>query len=871
MADGAAAVAPASFFSRMKLPFIGRKTAGDDEQGPQIDSTGLHKKFSFGKARWIGLVLLIAFMGVRHWDPGPLNTIRLKTFDFYQQIKPREIWPESPVVIIDLDEASLSEVGQWPWPRNQVAQLVQNAFALGNAVLGFDVIFAEPDRMNGSSVVNSLVGLDEDVKQKLLKLPSNDEIFASVVKRSRRVVAGQAVLPFPKEYPDRKPLNSRIGEKADRGAPPPRNWATSVPGLLRNVEPLEKAAAGHGLLALEPEPDGIVRRVPAMFRHGTKLYPALSIEMMRLAAGRPSVLAQSNLAGIYAFTLSRPQRLTVSREILKDDKIGFEPYDPNFNRLIYAEVVDNGQVKHLLHRAKLAGNKKYRLGRARGPVDYSKFVMLRLPALVPETDRSGKMYPYFSKTDKAKYVSAKDVLAGTADPAKMRGKLAIVGTSAVGLLDIKTVPTEQFIPGVEVHAQLIESVMTNQFLTRPNFADVGEMAIALVAGMIIIILVPWVGAKWTLLFFLVTAVGAGASSWYMFAEHKVLLDAFYGVTAVFIIYVVLTYLGYASEEAQRRQTREAFGKYLSPAMVEQVVENPALLTLGGAKRDMTLLFCDVRGFTSISELFDAEGLTVLINKLLTPLTDIILERNGTIDKYMGDCIMAFWNAPLDDSKHAEDGCRAALEMVAAMAPLNARLEQEAKEEGRKHLDLKVGLGLNSGDAVVGNMGTSQRMDYSVLGDTVNTAARLEGQSKTYGVDIVIGPNTYAQVQDFAVIDLDCIQVKGKTVGLDIYALMGDEVIAVHPAFIKIKETVAEMLQVYRSQNWEKAKELINKIREVSEAAADTEIGPALAVKAASSERFSLEVLCELYEGRIKQYELEPPPADWDGVFIATSK
>ena len=165
-------------------------------------------------------------------------------------------------------------------------------------------------------------------------------------------------------------------------------------------------------------------------------------------------------------------------------------------------------------------------------------------------------------------------------------------------------------------------------------------------------------------------------------------------------------------------------------MVEQVVEDPSLLTLGGVKRDMTLLFCDVRGFTSISELFDAEGLTVLINKLLTPLTDVILARQGTIDKYMGDCIMAFWNAPLDCVNHAEDGCRSALEMVAAMAPLNERLKQEAKEEGRKHLDLKVGLGLNSGDAVVGNMGTAQRMDYSVLGDTVNTAARLEGQSKS---------------------------------------------------------------------------------------------------------------------------------------------
>ena len=397
------------------------------------------------------------------------------------------------------------------------------------------------------------------------------------------------------------------------------------------------------------------------------------------------------------------------------------------------------------------------------------------------------------------------------------------------------------------------------------------MAIALLTGLIMIVLVPWVGARWALVFFLTVSIGAGAASWFLYTEQRMIVDAAYGVTAVLIIYVTLTYMGYASEEAQRRQTRDAFSKYLSPAMVEQVVEDPTLLTLGGSTRDMTLLFCDVRGFTSISELFDAEGLTVLINKLLTPLTDIILAKNGTIDKYMGDCIMAFWNAPMDDPKHAEDGCRSALEMVAAMAPLNARLEQEAKDEGRKHLDLKVGLGLNSGDAVVGNMGTAQRMDYSVLGDTVNTAARLEGQSKTYGTDIVIGPSTREQVSEFAIIELDNIQVKGKTVGLLIYALMGDEEVAKDPAFIAVKEAVSEMIREYRNQAWDKARELADKVRAAAEAAADTKVGPVLAVKAAASDRFKLDVLCDLYESRIRQYEADPPPADWDGVFIATTK
>ncbi len=825
-----------------------------------------------GKARWIALAILIAFMVVRAVDPGPLQTVRVKTFDLFQQLEPRKIMPDSPVVIIDLDEASLKEVGQWPWPRNLLAQMTLNLFKMGVRVVGFDVIFAEPDRMNSQSVVESLSGLDDETKKKILKLPSNDAIFGNLIKQVRRVVVGQSVLSIERKYEDRKPLRTRVFERGMRGAPKPQQWVPAVPGLLRNIEAIEKPAGGHGLLALQPEVDGIVRRVPAFFRYSNRLYPTISLEMMRVAVGRSGVIAKGDLSGISNITVTPRRKFLIPRTVLDDNSIKKLPYKHNYNRLDYAELDIAKNQKRLIKQTDLGGKKhplqKLKRGKA---FDTAKYLVVSTPPIMVETDRQGRMWPYFSKSDQGKYVSAKDVLSGKVDPKKIKGKLALLGTSATGLLDIKTVPTEPFIPGVEVHAQLIESVLTKQFLTRPNYADALEMGIALISGLIIIVIVPWLGAKWAAVFFLVVAIGSAGGSWHLFQEYKVIIDAAFGITAVLIIYMTLTYLGYANEEAQRRQTRDAFSKYLSPAMVEQVVENPALLSLGGVKREMTLLFCDVRGFTSISELFDAEGLTVLINKLLTPLTDIILARQGTIDKYMGDCIMAFWNAPLDCAEHAEDGCRSALEMVAAMAPLNERLKQEAKEEGRKHLDLKVGLGLNSGDAVVGNMGTAQRMDYSVLGDTVNTAARLEGQSKTYGVDIVLGPNTYEQVTQFAIIELDYIQVKGKTVGLQIYALLGDEEVAKDPAFISIKEAVSEMIQVYRSQAWDKAKELIQKVRDEAEAAAEQEVGPILAVKAASGDRFRLDVLCELYESRIRAYEEQPPGEDWDGIFIATTK
>ena len=789
MSDAAATVAePNSFFRRISVPGFRRKA----EDGGTTTSSGggWWRRVNPGSARWISLVILALFMALRIWDPGPMELLRLKTFDFYQQIKPRAIPANTQVAIVDLDDKSLEAIGQWPWPRTVVAEMVRRLAVGGATAVGFDIVFPEEDRLSGKNIAATLGGIDPETRAKLAKLPSNDAVLGQMIRATKRVVVGQAGLNKARTYKDRRQLPSRVAERSLRGSPKPQNWVAGFPGLLRNVDEIERFAAGHGILSLVPEPDGIVRRVPAFFRFGEpgkqRLYPTLSIEMMRKHFGRSSVVTIGGPAGIQQVRLDR--KVTVP------------------------------------------------------------------------TDRNGLMWPYFSKTDKAKYLPAVDILNGPVtktkigkiDASRVRGKMIIVGTSAVGLLDIKTIPTERTIPGVEVHAQLIESVLDQSFLIRPPFADSVEMAIALIGGLAIIVLVPWIGAKWTLAFFVVIAGGAGATSWYMFDNFRLMFDAGFAVAAILTLYVTLTYTSYASEEAQRRQTRDAFGKYLSPAMVKQVVEDPNLLTLGGAKRDMTILFCDVRGFTSISELFDAEGLTVLINKLLTPLTDIILAREGTVDKYMGDCIMAFWNAPMDDFNHSYDGCRAAIEMVEAMAPLNDRLEQEAKEEGRDHLPLKVGLGLNSGEAVVGNMGTAQRMDYSVLGDTVNTAARLEGQSKTYGVDIVLGPNTYAAVPELATIELDLIQVKGKTVGLQIYALMGTEEMAQDPKFIELKETIQSMIGAYRGQDWETAKKLLATLRVIGEP-------------------YKLEILCELYEARIAAYEIEPPPADWDGIFIATTK
>ena len=746
----------------------------------------LRSAFSF--ERLLSVALLSGFMFLYYVDPYPVQFLRLKTFDFYQQQKPREIPPPQgkPVTIIDLDEESLAEIGQWPWPRTTVAKLIQNLMQMGAALVAFDIVFAEPDRMNPNKIPDTVVGLDEATKAKLRALPSNDEIMSRVIRKSR-VVLGQAGYWEKLETKKGPPIKKSVALLKQGKNVNPAFFLPRFQSLIRNVPVLEKHATGHGIFSLVPEPDGIVRRVPTLFVYENELYPSLAVEMLRVAVNRKSILVKANVAGI-----------------------------------TFLGVHKNLQIP---------------------------------------TDSHGRVWPYFSKSDKSKYVSAKDVLNGTADPALIKGKLTIVGTSAVGLLDIRAVPTEPVIPGVEVHVQLIESAMHKKWLSRPNYFIGAELALILFGGLAMIILVPWAGAKWTMGLFLLVSGGAGATSWYLFAEHRLLFDAGYAVISILLLYTVLTYTGYAKEEASRRQTRDAFSKYLSPDMVARVAENPGELKLGGEKREMTLLFCDVRGFTTISEQFDAVGLTALINKLLTPLTNAILDRQGTVDKYMGDCIMAFWNAPLDDDEHIYNGCVSALAMLAEMGPLNDRLEIEAKEEGRKHIPLKVGLGLNTGECVVGNMGSDQRFDYSVLGDTVNLAARLEGQSKSYGMNVVLGPTTNAAVADrMATIDLDYIQVKGKTEGTYIYGLMGDAEVKAGPRFVALQKKISDAMESYRQQRFDEASGLFKEIRRLG----SNEHKP-------WHLEVNLDVMCDLYDERIAEYKINPPAANWDGVFIATTK
>jgi adenylate cyclase len=382
-----------------------------------------------------------------------------------------------------------------------------------------------------------------------------------------------------------------------------------------------------------------------------------------------------------------------------------------------------------------------------------------------------------------------------------------------------------------------------------------------------IVLVPITGARWTLLVLLLIGATLISGAAYFYRFHALMIDISLPLLTTAALYTLLVYANYSREESQRREIRSAFAQYLSPVVVEQLARDPSRLKLGGDLRSMTFLFSDIRGFTAISERYreDPEGLIALINRYMTPMTDTIQAHRGTIDKYIGDAIMAFWNAPLDNDGHARDACVAALDMMHELDMLNRTLAAEADageaEQPRMGTEsgtgrriftrhLAMGIGINTGDCIVGNMGSQFRKNYTVLGDAVNLASRLESQSKTYGVPIVIGEETYKHVADFAGIELDLIAVQGKAQAVHIFTLLGAADDAATAEFQDLRTRHDAMLAAYRRQDWAGARALIASCRPLS---------------------FQLDRLYGVYEARIDLFETIPPPPDWDGVHIAESK
>jgi adenylate cyclase len=724
--------------------------------------------------------VIVASLVLRVWDPSPVARLRSLVFDTYQRLSPRAFDPSLPVRIVDIDEESLKEVGQWPWPRTALAELVDKLAANGAAAIGFDMVFPEPDRMSPANALRfwprseALAELREEVE----KLPSNDQVFAEAVGKAP-VVLGFIASPQATSLPETKAGFAHGGDD-------PKLFAPYYPGAAASLEELQDKAQGTGSLNWIPEHDQIIRRMPLVIRVGDTLFPAFAADMLRLAQGASTYMVKSSGA---------------SGEKAFGEKTG-----------IIAIKVGDFEVP---------------------------------------TEANGQMWIKFTPESRERYLPAWKVLNGEIGADAIEGRIILIGTSAAGLLDLRATPLEASVPGVSLHAQAIEQILQGTFLQRPDFATPAELLYILVLGLLIAFLIYRLGALGSAVLGAAAIAAVIGISWYAFEAFGWLVDPVYPAIALAAIFLAGTLMVFLRTERERNRVRHAFSHYMAPALVERLADDPSRLKLGGETRDMTLLFSDVRGFTGISEGLDAEELTRFLNSLFTPLSNIILEEQGTIDKFMGDAVMAFWNAPLDDSAHPTHACNAALRMMREMEHLNERWRTEAEAKGRPYKPVRLGIGLNTGVCCVGNLGSETRFDYSVIGDNVNVASRLEGQSKTYDVGTVVGESTTMRAPDFAFLELDLLKVKGKTEATRAFALLGDSAVKHSQNFIALRERHQEFLARYRAKDWDAAEALSRECEKLNSA--------------------RLERLYALYRERIAFFRITPPPPDWDGSAEALSK
>jgi adenylate cyclase len=883
-------------------------------------------------ARVIPYLVLAAMLALRIADPPIVQQARLLVFDSYQQIEPREFDPGLPVKIIDIDDESLAHLGQWPWPRTLLAEMVKRLAGAGVAVIGFDMVFAEPDRYSPENLLQTLPAILADsqaLREAIADLPLNDELFAEAIGQAPVVTGFVLKNEGAGEKPEPKATFALAGDD-------PKPFITGFETAVVSLRDLEGAALGNGALNSIPDRDQIIRRVPLVLRLGETIYPSLAAELLRVAQGaRSNIIKSSGASGVESF-------------------------------------------------GEQTGVSEIRIGQLEVPTDANGHILVHLTEHRPE-----------------RYIPAWRILDESVDLSPLAGQIILVGTSAPGLLDIRATPLDRTIPGVEIHAQVLEQIIAQEFLYRPDFAEGAEILYILFLGLALIWLLPRIGAVWSLVIGSVATLGVVAGSLFGFTEYGWVIDPVSPSLMVFVIFLVETVLSYLASEAARQQVRGAFGRYLSPVVVERLAENPDQLELGGEERTLTLMFADIRGFTTISEILkdDPQRLTQLINRFLTPMTESVLSTGGTIDKYIGDCLMAFWNAPLDDQDHAAHACRSALAMQAAVQALNATLTEEQTTEGQKseadlraqhqeasallhskdrarHLEkvavllqenaeagfapsqydlakvcrdgegvplddgkalywferaaeqgiakaqrslgvrysegrgvelnkdlaikwltlaaeeglvtaqkslsmvlndvneakrevgeklardwelkperppmiqLNIGVGVSTGSCVVGNLGSEQRFDYSALGDPVNLASRLEGQTKAYGLSIIIGDNTQALAPDFAVLEVDLIAVKGRKEPVRIFALLGEQEMAASESYQSLLAQHNAMLEAYRAQNWDEAWNYL---------------------KACTARAPQLTLLYDVYRDRIGYFRANAPGKFWDYVYVATQK
>ena len=753
--------------------------------------TGLARLVRRHRARWLpGLLLtVVAALHVTGWLR--IDAVdRLDTFiaDLRMRVERPELDPR--VVIVDIDERSLTAVGRFPWSRDVMARLVtQLTHRYGAAAVGFDVSFPEPDNSSGYDVLRRLAGRElKDVPGLAAQLDGlrermdYDGLLAAAM-RGQPVVLGYAtsgnqtkgVLPRPAFT--QEALNGRT------------LYAYQSRGYEANIPRLQAAAQGAGIFSVLPDPDGVVRSTPLLQKIGTGYYPTLSLATVAVALQARAI---APLWTDTVDTLSSAQRAGGGLDAIA---------------LFHPE------------------------GAIRIPVG---------EGLTTTVQFRGSGGPHGGAF---RYVSAVDVLRGTVPPALLKDVIVLVGTTAAGLNDLRATPVSAVYPGVEVHANLIKSILDGSFKSRPDYAVAAELLQVLAFGIVLTFALAVLAPLPSIAVSVATLALAGLVNFYLYSAQDAVLNVAAIVLLILALFVFNVAWGYFFEVRRGRALVSRFGEYVAPELVAEMAENPERYTMDGESRELTVLFVDVRGFTTISEGLPPKELREYINRYLTAMSqDIRDSHRGTLDKYIGDAVMAFWGAPVAFADHASRAVATALLMQASAA----RLDREFRRRGWPAL--RIGIGINTGPMHVGDMGSSIRRAYTVMGDAVNLAARLEGITKVYGAGIAVGAVTRAQAPEFAYRELDLVRVKGKNEPVAIFEPVGLDADIDAAARAELNAWHAA-LALLRARRWDDAACALAALRK------------------AAPER----TLYALYERRVAVYRAEPPGPDWDGVTTFETK
>ena len=734
----------------------------------------------------LGFVVLLALLGhaAKFYQFGFINRLDAIIYD----TKIRLTMPQSVderVVILDIDEKSLGEIGRWPWGRDRVSQLVTKLFDQhGIALLGLDVVFAEPDESSGLKVLERLAkGELKDSTQFQFALKElrpqldHDGLFAETLK-GRPVILGYY-------------LSGRSDGVSSGALPPPvlpegsftgRNipftvWANHG----GNLAEFQKAALSGGHFNPLVDFDGISRRVPLLAEYKGEYYEALSLAMVRALIGQPKV-------------------------------VPWFPEDRWFSSKGYQgmEAIDLPTTS----------------GTLRIPVDEN------VAALIPYRGYQGSF----------RYISIADIMADRIKPGELKGKIALIGTTAPGLLDLRATPVGEAYPGVEIHANLITGMLDGAIKLKPPYILGAEVVLLLLTGLAMVLLLPLLSPLRATLASLLVLLFILTVNLVFWHYGNLVLPLGSSVLMVLVLFALNMSYGYFVESRAKRQFTELFGQYVPPELVEEMSRNPESYSMEGRKAELTVLFSDVRGFTTISEGLSPENLVRLMNIYLTAMTELLRKNRGTVDKYIGDAVMAFWGAPVADADHARHAVITAMEMQAALPAVNRTLAQHGWPE------LHIGVGVNTGEMTVGDMGSTVRQAYTVMGDAVNLGSRLEGITKQYGVGILVGETTRKAIKDIVFREVDRVQVKGKEEPVAIYEPLGLEG-DVGKAVLEEVKLWNQALRSYRAQDWDQAEvALLNLSRMAPERG-----------------------LYGKYMERVAHLRKAPPEADWKGVWKFETK